>query len=245
MKPNASFWLRAVLAGSVLLAPLTASAEPSDQLSPSEHRQLQNITEMSGGTIQIKWDEQRGTPRFISGKLSKPLKGEPLDMAYTFLDSIKELYHVDKVKRSFRLKRVDQDELGMKHVRLTHLCNDIPVWGDEIIVHIDKTGVVRSVNGQFTPKMEANTERIKKPVIDQKQAITSALADLKIEQPQHKPSAHLFYFPYPDPNTITLTYVVSVHEPDKPADWKVFVDAITGDVVHKYNDIKFKTQRSK
>jgi Zn-dependent metalloprotease len=244
MKPNASIWLRAVLAGSVLLAPLTAYAEPSDQLAPSEHRQLQNLTELSGGTIQIKWDEQRGTPRFISGKLSKPLKGEPLDMALTFLDSVKELYHVDKVKRSFRLKRVDQDELGMKHVRLTHLVNDIPVWGDELIVHIDKTGVVRSVNGQFTPKMEVHTERIKKPEIDQKKAIASALADLKIEQPESAPSAHLYYFPYPDPDTITLTYIVSVHEPAKPADWKVFVDAITGDVVHKYNDIKFKNQRS-
>ena len=44
--------------------------------------------------------------------------------------------------------------------------------------------------------------------------------------------------------TITLTYVVSVRESAKPADWKVFVDAITGDVVHKYNDIKFKIQRS-
>ncbi|MGZ4107731.1 MAG: hypothetical protein ACXVDE_07495 [Tumebacillaceae bacterium] len=225
---------------SVVCAPLHALAQPADQLTPAEHQQLEKLTQLSGGTIQINWDEKRGTPSYISGRLSKPLKGEPYEMALTFLDSVKELYHVDKPKKSFQLKRVDQDELGMKHVRLTHMVNNIPVWGDELIVHVDKNNVVRSINGPFTADVEKNTERIGEPKIDSATAIKNAQAEVQISQPSAKPTAALYYFPYPDPDTVTLTYIVSVQDESAPADWKVFVDAVTGDVVHKYNDIKFK-----
>lgn len=234
-----SKWLQALLACLLLFYPVAALADVPDHLTESEHRVLQKLTEQSG-TIQITWDEKRGTPRFISGKLSKPLKGTPYDMSLAFLDSIKPLYQVDRVKKSFRLKRVDQDELGMKHVRLSHLANGIPVWGDELVVHIDKHNVVRSINGQFTPGIEKNSERIQMPSIDAASAVKSALDDVRVSQPSATPTAMLYYFPYPDPETITLTYVVNIRDDSKPADWKVFVDALTGDVVHKYNDIKFK-----
>lgn len=232
--------LSSFLALAVLLSPLTVKAEPSDQLSPSEHRELKEMTERSGGTLQVKWDDKLGTPSFISGKLSKPLKGEPFDMALTFLDSIKDLYHVEKAKKSFALKRVDTDELGMHHVRLTHVVNGIPVWGDEVIVHIDKSRVVRSVNGQFTPNVERNSERLKKPQIDEAAAIKAALAHVSVTQPSAKPQALLHYFPYPEPDQINLVYIVNVYDTTAPADWKVFVDAMTGDVLYKYNDLKTK-----
>jgi Zn-dependent metalloprotease len=238
MKMKCVRLLPAALALSLLCAPLTARAENNDQMSPAEHRQLQRITQLNGGTIQITWDEERGTPRQISGKLSEPLKGDAKEMALDFLNTVKDLYHVDNVKKSFRLKRVNLDELGMKHVRLTHVVGKVPVWGDEIIVHIDKEGVVRSVNGQFTPKIEAHTERIKKPKIDAQQAIANALQDVKTEKPDRPPTAELYYFPYPTPDMVTLTYIVTVLDHSHPAEWKVFVDAITGDVVHKYNNLK-------
>jgi Zn-dependent metalloprotease len=228
----------ATLALTLLCAPLTAMAENTDQMKPNEHRELQRITEINGGTIQITWDEQRGTPRQIAGKLSQPLKGDAKQMAFDFLTTIKDLYHVDNVKKSFRLKRIDHNQLGMKHVRLTHVANSVPVWGDEIIVHIDKSGVVRSVNGQFTPKIEAHSERIKKPQIDAQTAIKNAMQDVKTEKPDRPPTAELHYFPYPTPESVTLTYIVTVLDQSQPAEWKVFVDAITGDIVHKYNNLK-------
>ncbi|MBL0387297.1 PepSY domain-containing protein [Tumebacillus sp. ITR2] len=237
---KAKRWLSSFLALAVLVSPLTAHAEPSDQMSPSEHRELKEMTDRSGGTIQVKWDEKLGTPRFISGKLSKPLKGEPFEMALTFLDSIRDLYHVDKAKKSFALKRVDHDELGMQHVRLTHVVNGIPVWGDEIIVHIDKSRVVRSINGQFTANVEQNSERLKKPTLDAQAAIKAALADVKVEHPDAPPQALLHYFAHPEPDQINLVYIVNVYDKNTPADWKVFVDAMTGDILYKYNDIKTK-----
>jgi Zn-dependent metalloprotease len=241
---KAKRWLSSFLALAVLLSPLTVHAEPSDQLSPSEHRELKEMTERSGGTIQVKWDDKLGTPRFISGKLSKPLKGEPLDMALTFLDSIKDLYHVDKAKKSFALKRIDQDELGMQHVRLSHVVNGIPVWGDEVIVHIDKSRVVRSINGQFTPNVERNSERLKKPTLDGNQAIKAAMEHVKVSQPSAPPQAHLHYFAYPEPDQINLVYIVNIYDQNAPADWKVFVDAINGDILYKYNDLKTKRSNS-
>ncbi|KEO85136.1 PepSY domain-containing protein [Tumebacillus flagellatus] len=237
---KAKRWLSSFLALAVLLTPLAVHAEPNDQLSPSEHRELKEMTDRSGGTIQVKWDEKLGTPRFISGKLSKPLKGEPADMALSFLESIKHLYHVDKAKRSFALKRVDHDELGMQHVRLAHVVNGIPVWGDEVIVHIDKSRVVRSINGQFTPDIEKNSERLKKPGIDANAAIQAALADVKVPNPDAPPKAELHYFAHPEPDQINLVYIVNVYDTKAPADWKVFVDALTGDVLYKYNDLKTK-----
>lgn len=235
-------WLSTACVVALLALPIQAFADPADQLNEAEHKTLQKLSEQSGGTIQVKWDETRGTPTFIAGKLSKPLRGQPYDMALTFLDSAKALYHVDRVKKSFRLKRVEHDQFGMKHVRLTHLAKGIPVWGDELTVNIDKNNVVRSIKGLFTPDIEQNTERIDKPSIQVQQAVKSALDDLKIAKPANTPTAMLYYFPYPNPETVTLTYVVGVRDESQQADWKVFVDAINGDVVHKYNE--FKSKRS-
>lgn len=241
MRRKGAYWLPATLAAALLLNPLTVHAAPPGNLTKAEHQELQELTKQSGGIVQVNWDEKRGTPSFLSGKLSKPLKGEPLEMALDFLDSVKALYHVKSVKKSFALKKVQQDQLGMKHVRLNHLVRGIPVWGDELIVHIDRTGVVRSVNGEFTPDVEANSERIGEPQVTKEQAIKNALADVKLEKgPDRPPTAQLYYFPYPDPDMITLTYVVQIHDLSVPADWIVFVDAVTGDVVHKYNNIKFQ-----
>ncbi|MCX7571753.1 hypothetical protein OS242_17555 [Tumebacillus sp. DT12] len=241
MRARNKKWLSLTLSLAVLLAPGAAMAENNnDQLSPNEHRQLRQITELSGGTISIQWDQERGTPRSISGRLSKPLKGEPLDMAYTFLGTVKELYHVEAPRKSFRLRKVSKDELGMTHIRLAHIARDIPVWGDEIIIHIDKNGVVRSVNGQFTPKIEANSEQFTAAKIDAAKAIQNALADVKVEKPDAPPTAMLYYFPHPTPDSVTLTYIVTILDQSAPAEWKVFVDAVSGDVVHKYNNIKFK-----
>jgi bacillolysin len=238
MKGTRSLWLSAALAASLLLTPATVLAENKDQLTPGEHKILQQLTKMSGGTIQIRWDDERGTPRFLSGKLSNPMKGEPLANALAFLDAVRELYHFDKAKKTFRLKRIDRDELGMTHVRLTHVSNNIPVWGDELIVHFDKEGVVRSINGQFTPKIEEHTAGMKKPTLIPGQAVEKALKEVGVDKPARKPTAMLYFFPHPDPDTVTLVYVVSVYDPQKPADWRVFVDAINGDVVYKYNDLK-------
>jgi bacillolysin len=232
--------ISAALALTVALSPLTASAA-KDELSKSEHQTLQELTKESGGTLQIRWDEKRGTPSYISGRLSKKLKGEPIEKALKFMDSVKELYHFDSAKKTFQLKKVHTDELGMTHVRLTHLCNKIPVWGDELIVHIDKTGVVRSVNGEFTPDLEKNTERIREPKINSDIAIQKALEEVKPKQLDSKPTASLYYFPYPEPDVVTLVYVVTVRDKSVPAEWKVFVDAVGGDVVHKYNNLKFKS----
>ncbi|MFD2169171.1 hypothetical protein [Tumebacillus lipolyticus] len=229
----------ASLALAMLLNPLSASAE-QEKLSASEHRQLQELTQQSGGTLQIQWDQKRGTPSYISGTLSKPLRGEPIQQALKFLDSIKALYHFDSAKKTFQLKSVHTDELGMKHVRLTHICNSIPVWGDELIVHIDKNGVVRSVNGEFTPDLTKNTERLRQPKLNSDDAIKRALEDVLPKQVEGKPTAALYYFPYPEPDVVTLAYVVTILDMSVPAEWKVFVDAISGDVVHKYNNIKFK-----
>ncbi|ASS74783.1 hypothetical protein CIG75_07195 [Tumebacillus algifaecis] len=233
--------LSAALALTVIFTPLTAAAT-QPKLSEAEHRQIQELTKQSGGTIQVQWNPSLGTPSIISGQLSKPLKGEPLEQALKFMDSVKALYHFDSAKKTFRLKTVHTDEMGIRHVRLTHICNNIPVWGDELIVHIDKSGVVRSVNGEFTPDLAKHTERIRKPTLDSDAAIKKAIEEVKPKQTDGKPMAQLFYFPYPEPDVVTLVYVVTIRDMSVPAEWKVFVDGVSGDVVHKYNNLKFKKQ---
>lgn len=241
MKKRVTRLLQTTLVLSVMMTPLTALANPGAELTPGEHRQLKKLTNLSGGTIQVRWDEKRGTPSLLSGKLSNPLTGAPQEKALNFLNTVKDLYHFNKASQSFQVKKVDVDQKGMTHVRLSHVAKGIPVWGDELIVHIDKNNIVRSVNGEFTANVEKNTDRIGEAKIDSKQAIQAALQDVKVQKPDQPPTAALFYFPYPEPDQVTLTYVVTVHDRSQPAEWKVFVDAVNGDVVHKYNNLKFNT----
>ena len=50
-----------------------------------------------------------------------------------------------------KLASVKSDALGMQHVRFSQIQNGLPVFGADLIVHINADGSIASVNGYVVP----------------------------------------------------------------------------------------------
>ena len=69
-------------------------------------------------------------------------------------------------------------QLGFAHVRLNQTYHNIPVFGKQLVVHLDAQENVIAVNGQFAPEIIAET----RPSQTQDDAENVALQDLLLDQ---------------------------------------------------------------
>ena len=120
-------------------------------------------------------DSRTGTPRYVSGRLSRPVaESERLQTVLDFFEQNKSLYKMTSPAEELRTKRVDIDRLGMAHVRFNQTYNGLTVIGREMIAHFDQSGVLKTVNGSFEPKINLNVT----PAIDRNSAVEIAQTDL-------------------------------------------------------------------
>ena len=78
-----------------------------------------------------------------------------------------------KVENSFRVARVETDELGMAHVRMDQVVKGLRVCDQQIITHVDRNGAVQDVTGSY--RKELFSSRINpKPTITREGAIQRA-----------------------------------------------------------------------
>jgi Fungalysin/Thermolysin Propeptide Motif len=67
----------------------------------------------------------------------------------------------------FRLRQVVRDPLGQTHVRLDQVYQGVPVFGQQLIVHLDHNGVSLSVTGAYlagSPSQPSPLSPVRKPV---------------------------------------------------------------------------------
>jgi MYXO-CTERM domain-containing protein len=69
-----------------------------------------------------------------------------------------------------RIRRVEHDELGMTHVRVTQRKNNLRVVSGDAILHLDSTGVIRSVDNGFVDRDLTDV-----PALDEARAIQIAV----------------------------------------------------------------------
>lgn len=112
---------------------------------------------------EIRRDSANGVVRWLAGRdLSAPLESDPaftqaraagdaVGVARAFLERHRALFRLDDPRRELRHRRSERDRLGMTHVRFDQVHDGIPVWGAELIVHLDSTLRVLRVNGSTIP----------------------------------------------------------------------------------------------
>ncbi len=91
-----------------------------------------------------------GTPTFIAGKFEvRARTSDAVDLAQAFLREHTGLIGIDDPDTELEpVDIVGPDEVGMTHVKFAHREAGLPVFGSELIVHLDGN-VVTSVNGVF------------------------------------------------------------------------------------------------
>ena len=131
----------------------------------------------------------------------------------------------------FRLRRVSRDNLNQIHVRLDQLHEGVPVFGQQLIVHLKADGSLHSVTGAYRAGIAIST----RPVLSTQKART--VAKENFPGPLSKnPEVELVV--YPKNGDAVLAYRVVLEDEDTPRRVVAFVNAMTGELVHSYNDLR-------
>ena len=191
-------------------------------------------SEKSKKELKIKWNEKKGIPTFVTGDLSENLIQSKND-AVNFLNDNKDLFNLEY--GNFEVQSVESDDLGTKHYRCKLFVDGIPVYGTDLIVHTDKDGNVYSVNGQADDTIPTDVWSKKIKVSTQKALkVAEDFLGIKSKDAAYtaEPTAETYLYNYEGEwqvvQVVTLQFMG-----DKPGNWRIFVNAETGNVIDSFN----------
>jgi len=138
---------------------------------------------------------------------------------------------IGQADQEFRLRRVVRDALGETHVRLDQVYQGVPVLGQQLIVHFDRSGSPRSATGGYLAGITAAT----RPVASAQDAVDAARLQFAGSL-STSPQVDLVL--YPTNGGARLAYRVVLTDETVPRRVVAFVDAQTGVVFESYNDLR-------
>lgn len=231
-----------LLAASLPARPADARPDPVEQLAA-----LQALRARSGAPVAVYWNRATRAPDFVAGAdagtrlaytPSPAERGRPVAIALGFLRAYAALFKLADPDRELALLRVEPDaQLGYSHVRLNQVYQGLPVFGKQLVVHLDANEQVVAVNGQFQPGIALETA----PSISAAQAEAAALAGIPGElEPDEQATVQASVaagktqlIVYADQGgKARLAWSVSVGTRTPLGQWRVFVNARRPQVIH-------------
>lgn len=227
---KARTFLSLILLVSLIFASAPAGA---DQPPPPPDRQtaLETLKRVAGETLYIEWaKDSSDLPLFIGGRIPAE-QPDPERAARAFFDRYAALYAMADPYDELQLARLEKDPLGMHHVRFNQVVNGVPVFGAQLIVHL-RDGFITAVNGTYFPNLQVNTS----PRLTQDEALAIVLEDVGDGAAEFRAdrSGLVVYVENDQPY---LTWKVNVFSWRNLGNWLYFVDAVSGRIVHKLNQL--------
>ncbi len=198
---------------------------------------------------KVFYSRETGLPSFISsprnnnGARSSVVK-DVTTATQDYLTELKSVLQLEEPERDFSIQRIKNDRNSGTHVRLNQQYKGIPVYGGEVIVHLNSFGEGEAFNGSYHLIRE---ELDIHPVVTEQFAVQKAAADLsreRIVRPMSPAQKKLVQYDqpkatlciYPDKGLVK-TYVLAYHIVYCPSiyeRWEYFVNASTGTVLHRF-----------
>ncbi len=200
------------------------------------------LERQAGGTVRVHTDPISGLARYVEAgdlALTSEFAGKfatPEETARAFMASYGSLFAISDVATQLQTTSVKTDDMGMNHVRFSQIQGGIPVFGGDLIVHLNADGSVSSVNGVTVSGLESLSTQVS---LDAGDADKAALSQLSVVGDATVAEKSLVIL---NPAIFTeqasapyLTYRVRVDSPSRPdlAKW-IFVDAQSGDIRFSY-----------
>jgi Zn-dependent metalloprotease len=205
------------------------------------------------GGLEAHWNDRAGIPDFIAGRNAATAlpytpsaveRGNPAAIARGFLDENRVLFKLTSVSDQLDLLRVEPDaQLGYTHVRMAQLHNRVPVFGKQLVVHLDAQENIVAVNGQFAPSLNVVTQ----PTIAPEDAERIALQDLTSEQLTDAERARVVVELLRDKTRLmiyvdefgkaTLTWHIAILTDSPLGQWYYFVNARRPAVTHRFDAV--------
>ena len=246
MPSRAQRLLAPLLVALLLVPPTQASARQS---TDTDRRQqaLATLERQAGTPLDVRWNNRGFASVLMNPDPTRPLpytpsateQGDPRTVALGFLARNRALFGLEDPQQQLQLLRIEPDpRLNYAHVRLDQVYHGIPVFGKQLVVHLDPQQRVMAVNGQFAPAIDVATE----PGISAKLAEDTALQNLRDNQLDLNErltvqtdvrSNKTRLMVYVDSNgKPTLTWQVTIVTTAPLGEWIVFVNAGRPRVVH-------------
>ncbi len=198
--------------------------------------------------LQITRDPATGTATFLHSREGlashvnlEVLKNNPGAAAFEFLSIYEELLGMPRAKEELVFVNKMVDELGLIHLRLRQVYQNVPVYGAEVRLHYAPDGkTVRTVNGRFIPYLNVLTE----PRLSAYAAVTI----VRNIQPQgelwEEPLLRI-YSSYIDRNVKGdhLAWLVRIFDAEEPSRNLYVVDAHTGEILTRYDELNTDLSR--
>lgn len=197
--------------------------------------------------VQVTWNHQSGAPVSIrSRKLtgnqfnkvpltlrtsSKAMVEEEVDAV---LDNLAPVYQIRDARDEFVTRQIISDKLNYCHVRRMQFYEGLRVVGGELIVHFDNQANAYEVNGRYIPNIQLPLT----VQYQEQEAAELALADFEsmkgCGEILGNPEPVIFAYKCRP----TLAYEILVAGKEQTSRWCYWVDAQTGKILLKFNDIK-------
>lgn len=211
------------------------------------------------GKLTANWDTTTGIPRYISSDdaqaripytPSAKERGDPVAIARGFLNQNRAMFKLTSATDELKLLRNELDlQLHYSHVRLDQVYQGIPVYGRQLVVHLDPQNQIVAVTGQFAPDINIATQ----PHITQAEAEQVALDDLLNNQLQADERARVKTTVLNDKTSLvvyvdganhpTLTWYVTIMTGSPLGQWYYFINANRLAVTHTFDSAEHIKQR--
>lgn len=180
---------------------------------------------------EVRLDKRTGIPKKVRGEFALPLADTDEDSIKAFLMSNADELQLAMEEKDLTLIKDVTTPTG-RVLRFQQNKDGIPILGTEILVRLDRQRRVKQLNLEHVSRI-----RIATPVADEgkgtaakaKKAAVDAIGEHKLRQAIAKPQE--IY--YSTPQGLRLCYLVSILTEGPFHDWRILVDAYTGEVLVK------------
>ncbi|MEZ4903479.1 MAG: M4 family metallopeptidase [Spirosomataceae bacterium] len=233
--------------GTILLPPSLQNVPVIDGSRSFKNLSGKNFTQPRTLTAHVVRDSL-GLPIFIEYRrtLKTSSRGRTAltSAALAYISELKPYLKLSQPEEELEVTTIEEDELQQTHIRLQQHFKGLPVYGGELILHIEQNQFT-TLNGQHfkTPTLASIS-----PTFTENIAIQIALKDvgqattlreltkgeLQIGKKQISETELLIYYPDNQPETAHLAWRMVVR-PNFLERWNYVVDANTGAILSKTN----------
>ncbi len=189
--------------------------------------------------VKVKVSSDSGTPAFLAGKLSSKSKASAQKVLFDYVNSHKSIFKLGNstAEDSFSIVESTKEANGNTVLRLQQEYKGVPIWGYTQVAHINKNGELTVVSGEVAPEMDKQSKLTGAKQISGKKAVGIATAALGLKPEfEKKPKAEKIvmlkdgkaHYAY----LVNLNYLTP-----EPGNWNYFIDAQSGEVLNRYNDM--------
>ncbi|WP_257351944.1 M4 family metallopeptidase [Pseudalkalibacillus decolorationis] len=188
--------------------------------------------------VDFNKSKKYGTPNFVSGKLADGTKANAKKTLMNYLNEKKSMYgFAGSAEQAFKVTSKEVDHLGFTVIRLHQQYKGIPIYGSTQTAVVSENGVLTAISGAVVPELDKKQGLKKGKSLSGDKALKIAVRDLGFT-PKYELTPTSKEVIYINDGQATHAYHVTLNFlSPKPGNWSYIVDAQSGEVLNKVNEL--------